>query len=176
VRLIDRLAPSIALDLGSGGGVPGVILAIARPSIAWTLVDAASRKAAALRSFVEDLSLADVEVVAERAELLGRADPSRERYDLVTARACASLPVLLEYALPLLAVGGTLIAWKGRLPDEELAAGGRAAAILGGGAVSVAPSGSPALGEHRFVTVPKERATPDAYPRRPGVPARRPLG
>jgi 16S rRNA (guanine527-N7)-methyltransferase len=114
--------------------------------------------------------------VAERAEIVGRDPSRRESYDLVTARACAALPVLVEYALPITAVGGTLLAWKGRLADAELDAGREAAQLLGGGAPSVRPSGFDELGDHRFVVVPKSRPTPAAYPRRAGEPSRRPLG
>lgn len=183
LHLLDSLAalpllpPSVgrALDLGSGGGVPGIVLALARPDLRWTLVDSAGKKAEALRSFVAALGLANVEVLADRAELLGRG-PSRESFDLVTARACAALPVLAEYALPLLRVGGTLIAWKGPISADELTAGAFASDLLGGGAPEERPSGVPALGDHRFVLVAKVRATPSGWPRRPGVPARRPLG
>ena len=173
---IDALAPSRAADLGSGGGVPGIVLAIARPAVSWTLIDSVARKADALRSFADALALPNVEVVAERAEDLGRDPGHRERYDLVTARACAALPVLLEYALPLLAVGGSLVAWKGLLGDEELRTGRAAAAQLGGGEPEVAPTGMRSLGEHRFVKVRKVKATGSRFPRRPGEPSRRPLG
>ena len=173
--LIDAMAPRRALDLGSGGGVPGLVLALARPGVSWTLVDSVRKKADALRSFAADLGLRNVEVVAERAEVVGRDSQRRESYDVVTARACAALPVLAEYALPLVAVGGSLLAWKGRLADEELDAGAGAARLLGGGAPEVHPTGIEALGDHRFVVVPKSSLTPPAYPRRPGEPSRRPL-
>lgn len=174
--LIDSVSPSRALDLGSGGGVPGLVLAIARPAIAWTLVDSVGKKVDAMRRFVDELALANVEVLAERAEVLGRDERHRESYDLVTARACAALPVLVEYALPLLRPGGLLVAWKGPIGDEELRAGAAAAGILGGGEPTVVPTGVPQLGDHRFVTVGKDRSTPSRYPRRSGEPARRPLG
>jgi 16S rRNA (guanine527-N7)-methyltransferase len=117
-----------------------------------------------------------VTVVAERAEILGRAREHREAYDLVTARACAALPVLVEYALPLVRVGGTLLAWKGTVADDELRAGRDAGAILGGGKPAIELSGVDILGDHRFVVIRKVSRTPAGYPRRPGEPARRPLG
>ena len=176
--LIDSLGASVALDLGSGGGVPGIVLALARPEIAWTLVDSVGKKCDAMRSFAEALSLRSVSVVAERAEVLGRDRVHRERYGLVTARACAALPVLVEYALPLTAVGGVLLAWKGPLApdDDEVVRGAVAAELLGGGRPVIHPTGVAALGDHRFVVVPKDRPTPSRYPRRPGEPARRALG
>jgi 16S rRNA (guanine527-N7)-methyltransferase len=121
--------------------------------------------------------MANVTVLAERAEVLGRSVLHRERYGLVAARACAPLPVLAELALPLLELGGQLVAWKGPLTeaDEELRRGRAAAAQLGGGAARIVPAGAPALGGHTFVVIAKERPTPARYPRRPGEPSRRPL-
>ena len=174
--VLDSLAPARALDLGSGGGVPGLVLALARQTISWTLVDSVGKKADALTAFADGLGLRNVTVLAARAETLGRDAEHRERHDLVTARACAPLPVLAEYAVPLLAVNGSLLAWKGRLTAEELAAGSAAAAELGGSPPDVRPAGLEALGDHRFVLVRKQRPTPSRYPRRPGEPARRPLG
>ena len=174
--ILDSAEARRALDLGSGGGVPGLVLAIARPEVAWTLVDSVRKKADAMRSFVVALGLPNVEVLAERAEILGREPSQRESYDLVTARACAALPVLAEYALPLTRIGGAVLAWKGRISEDELAAGGAAARLLGGGEPEVRPAEFAELGDHRFVVVSKLRPTPVAYPRRPGEPARRPLG
>ena len=174
--LLDGLAPSLAIDLGSGGGVPGIVLAMARPRVAWTLVDSVRRKADAMRRFVDALGLENVAVVTERAETLGRDPAHRERYDLLTARACAALPVLAELALPLIRLGGALMGWKGSMTDEELRSGHAAATLLGGAAPEVHPTGLPALDEHRFVLVRKVGSTPDRYPRRPGEPGRRPLG
>lgn len=174
--IIDRAAPASAVDLGTGGGVPGLVLAMARPEIRWTLVDSVARKVAAVTGFAEALGLRNVAVVAQRAEVAGRDPDHRETHDLVTARALAALPVLLEYALPLLRTGGTLVAWKGPMTPGELRAGTIAASLLGGEAPSVRPAGHRALGDHRFVIVGKRGSTPPRYPRRPGEPSRRPLG
>lgn len=164
-----------ALDLGSGGGVPGIVLAVVTPETRWTLVDSVGKKVAALAGFVDAMGLTNVDVRAARAEDLGRG-ADRATYDLVTARACAALPVVLEYALPLLRIGGRLIAWKGPMTDVETDAGRIAAAELGGGEATIVPTGIAPLGDHVLVLVPQERATPGRYPRRPGDPARRPLG
>jgi 16S rRNA (guanine527-N7)-methyltransferase len=176
--ILDELAPSSALDLGSGGGVPGLVLALARPDVAWTLVDSVRKKCDALRGFADALGLRSVTVVAERAEVIGRDAAHRERYEMVTARACAALPVLVEYALPLAAVGGALVAWKGPMSpgDDELVRGERAAAMVGGDRPRFRGTGLAALGDRGFVVVTKGQATPDAYPRRAGEPGRRPLG
>lgn len=176
--LLERIEPERAIDLGSGGGVPALPLAIAAPDVAWVLVEATGRKAEALRSFVDALELTNVEIVADRAELIGQTPRHRNRYDLATARALAALPVLLELTLPLLNVGGILVAWKGPLTssDDQVRQGKAAARLLGGGEVVIRPSGVASLGGHTFVLVPKERPTPPRYPRRPGVPGRSPLG
>ena len=174
--LLDELRPGRVVDLGSGGGVPGIVLALARRGVRWAFVDSVGKKAAVLSEMVEVLGLDRVETLAERAEALGRDPAWRERADVVTARACAPLPVLVEYALPLLRVGGRLIAWKGPIGEEELTAGTHAAGILGGDRPEVHPTGIGALGDHRLVVVEKRSATPARYPRRPGEPSRRPLG
>lgn len=174
--IIDELTVGRGVDLGSGGGIPGLVLALARPQVAWTLVDAERRKADALDRFAIALGLDNVVVVADRAEVLGRDSAHREQHVLVTARACAGLPVLAEYALPLLRAGGRLLAWKGRVAEDELVAGASAAARLGGSSPTVRMAGHEALGERRFVVLRKVEPTPERYPRRPGVPARRPLG
>lgn len=173
--LLDSLGPGRAADLGSGGGVPGIVLALARPDVAWTLVDSVRRKADTMRGFVDALGLDNVTVIAERAEVLGRDPDHRERYDVVTARACAALPVLVELALPLVRWGGALLAWKGSLSGDELRAGEAAATLLGGGAAEGRATGLAALGDHRFVLVSKTGPTPDRYPRRAGEAARRPI-
>ena len=174
--IIDAMAPRHACDLGSGGGVPGLVLAVGRPEIHWTLVDSVRKKADAMRSFDAAMQLPNVSIVAERAEVMGRDSRYRESFDLVTARACAALPVLVEYALPMVRVGGSVLAWKGPISDDELSTGATAAAELGGGEPSLLPTAFEALGDHRFVVVPKDRPTPDLFPRRPGEASRRPLG
>ncbi len=181
--ILDALDPDNAVDLGSGGGVPAIPLAIARPQVAWLLVDSVGKKAAFLREAAAALGLPNLEVAAERAELLGRNPRHRERAQLVTARACARLPVLAELAMPLLATGGALLAWKGPLTatDDEVRDGNRAMRELGGGEVEIlhalrVPGGPDLLGGHTFVRAVKDRPTPPRYPRRPGEPGRHPLG
>ena len=119
-----------------------------------------------------------MDVSSERAETLGRDPAHRERAQLVTARACAPLPVLAELALPLLGVNGTLLAWKGPLTDRdpEVRRGRTALGELGGRLAEIRPAGPSALGGHTFLRVEKRRPTPPRFPRRPGEPARRPLG
>lgn len=176
--LLARIEATRAVDVGSGGGVPAIPLAIATPEIEWVLIEATGRKAEALRSFVAALDLPNVEVIADRAEAVGQTPRHREQYDLATARALAALPVLAELTLPLLRVGGILVAWKGPLrgSDDQVRQGKAAVKSLGGGDIVIRPAGLAALGGHTFVLVPKERRSPMRFPRRPGVPARSPLG
>jgi 16S rRNA (guanine527-N7)-methyltransferase len=176
--LVDELGPARAIDLGSGGGVPGIPLAIARPDIHWLLVDSVARKAHVLEAFVAALGLRNVGVAARRAEDVGRDSELRERAELVTARACAALPVLAELALPLIRPGGELLAWKGPLSagDEEVRRGRTAIGEVGGGDLRIVPAAAGSLGGHPLVLVAKLRPTPARFPRRPGEPGRRPLG
>jgi 16S rRNA (guanine527-N7)-methyltransferase len=175
---IDARRPDRVVDLGSGGGVPALPLALARPELEWTLIESVQGKAAFLSDAARALGLDGVTVVAERAEALGRTPRHRERHDLAIARACAALPVLVELALPLVRVGGALLAWKGPLNagDEEAGHGAAAAALLGGSGLTIEGTGLPALGGRTFVFVDKRQPTPPRYPRRPGEPGRRPLG
>jgi 16S rRNA (guanine527-N7)-methyltransferase len=175
--LLDESGARRVIDLGSGGGVPAIPLALARPDLDWVLVDSVRKKAEALRGFVAALELGRVTVLSERLEALGRDPAHRDRHDLATARACAPLPVLVELALPLVRAGGALLAWKGPLgpADAELRAGGAAGAMLGGGTPRVRPSNLAALGGRTLVTVAKLGPTPARFPRRAGEPARRPL-
>ena len=165
------------VDVGAGGGFPGVPLKICRPDLELVLVEANARKAAFLRHLVEILDLAGVRVYQERAEVVGRDPDLRERFDLAVARAVAALPVLLEYTLPLVALGGEVVALKGPRLDQELAAGEEAGRVLGGGEGAVISFTLPEGGEERRLAVWKKvKATPVAYPRRPGMAAKRPLG
>jgi 16S rRNA (guanine527-N7)-methyltransferase len=168
--LLELLGDARTLvDVGSGGGMPGLPLKIARPDLDVTLVEADRRKAAFLVDACARLGL-DVRVVAERAETAGQG-PLRESFDLAVCRALAAMPVLAELCLPLVRVGGRLLAMKGRVEDADAAL-----AALGGGPPATAPAPSAARARGVVVTVAKLAPTPAAYPRRPGLPNRRPLG
>jgi 16S rRNA (guanine527-N7)-methyltransferase len=160
-------------DLGSGGGFPGLVLAVALPDAQFALVESVARKCAFLVRAVEELGLPNVEVVPARAE----AWPAGlGAHDLVTARALASLPVLIEYAAPLLEVGGHLVAWKGRLEAVEAADGAVAAEAVGMSApVSVPVEPFEAARDRTLYVNSKVRPTPAEYPRRPGIARKRPI-
>jgi len=172
--LLDHLGSGHKLvDVGSGGGLPGLPLKIARPDLAVTLVEADQAKAAFLVQACAKLRLGDVEVLARRAEEVGHDPTYREAFDVAVARALAPMPVLVELCLPLVRVGGRLLAQK--TDKEELEAAEHAIEMLGGSIESVQPAPSAARRSGTIVAVAKIRPTPDAYPRRPGVPGRKPL-
>jgi 16S rRNA (guanine527-N7)-methyltransferase len=161
------------VDVGSGGGLPGLPLKIARPDLELTLIEADQDKAAFLVHACAQLGLDGVEVVARRAEDAGHDPRLREAFDVAVARALAPLPVLAELCLGLVRVGGRLLAQK--TEREETSAGDRAIEIMGGSlkAVHASPSGARRAGT--VVVIEKIRPTPATYPRRAGVPNRRPL-
>jgi 16S rRNA (guanine527-N7)-methyltransferase len=161
-------------DLGSGAGWPGLALAAALPAAEIAVVESASRRCRYLARAVEAAGLANAHVVHARAE---DWPEGRGRHDLVTARALAALPVLCEYAAPLLAEGGELVAYKGAVGDQEARAGARAAQELGlepAGVLAVVPyPGAGPATLHRFRKI---APTPARFPRRPGMALKRPLG
>lgn len=162
------------LDLGAGAGFPGLPIKIGHPALRLTILEATRKKTAFLERLLTQLGLADVLVITGRAETLAHEPAHREGYDLVLARAVAPLAVLTELALPYLKVGGFLAAPKGSRAPQEMTEADRALAICGGRVVSADPLPSPALAL-TLVLVEKVAPTPNAYPRRPGIPSKRPL-
>lgn len=169
-----RSARSV-VDVGSGGGLPGIPLAIALQARV-VLVESIGTKAEFLRAAKEALGLRNLDIVRERAEDVGRG-PMREAFDCAVARALAALPVVLEYCLPLVRVGGSVVAQKGTLTPAELRGGEAAAGLLGGGGVEVLRLDRPSSDARRCLAVVRKIApTPEEFPRRTGMPAKRPLG
>jgi len=169
LELLDVAGPSpgwSVVDVGSGNGAPGVIVAVVRPDLAMTLLEADARKAAFLAHVAGLLGLTNVHVAAMRAEAAGRLESMRERIDLAFSRAAAPAPVLCELALPLVRRGGRLCALVGDAHAAALECAA-AARLCGGGQPSAATPG--------MLVVAKVTGTPDAYPRRAGLPARLPL-
>ncbi|MEW6033409.1 MAG: 16S rRNA (guanine(527)-N(7))-methyltransferase RsmG [Chloroflexota bacterium] len=167
---------SRAIDVGSGAGLPGLPLKIAFPAIHMTLLDSTHKKTQFLRHVVERLGLQGVDVVAGRAEEVGQCREYRESFSLVLSRALARLPSLVELMLPLCAVGGTVVAFKKGDIAAEVAASAYAIGLLGGELQEVKELALPELGEGRLlVVISKVTPTPDGYPRRPGMPAKRPI-
>lgn len=161
-------------DLGSGAGLPGLPLAIALPETDVTLVESAARKCAFLQRAVVACGLDNARAVHARVESWSEG---LGRFDVVTARAVAPLDVVVEYAAPLLAVGGALVAWRGRRDAEAERAADRAAAAIGMKPTWIRPvQPYPAAQSRHLHLMSKLRETPDGYPRRPGMAVKRPLG
>ncbi|UCH87800.1 MAG: 16S rRNA (guanine(527)-N(7))-methyltransferase RsmG [Dehalococcoidia bacterium] len=162
------------LDLGAGAGFPGLPMRIVHPTLQLTILEATRKKTAFLESLLARLGLEDVTVITGRAEAVAHDPVHREGYDLVLARAVAPLAVLVELALPFLKVGGSLATPKGSRAPQEMTEAGRALALCRGRIVSAEPLPSPAL-PLTLVLMQKLAPTPAAYPRRPGIPTKRPL-
>lgn len=168
--------PLLCIDVGSGAGFPGIPLKIIRPELRLTLLEATQKKTAFLRHIVDLLELKDAEVVTARAEELGQDPHYRERYDVVLARAVAELPVLAEYCLPFARQGGRFVAQKGSDISAEVAQAQGAISLLGGTLKEIRRLALPDLsGERSLVIINKVRPTPSEYPRRTGIPSKRPL-
>ncbi|MFQ5400176.1 MAG: 16S rRNA (guanine(527)-N(7))-methyltransferase RsmG [Anaerolineae bacterium] len=164
------------VDVGTGAGFPGVPLKILFPRLSLTLVESAGRKARFLEAVVQSLDLADVNIVGERAEVIGRMPEHRERYDWAVARGVSELRVLAEYLLPLCRVGGSMLAQKGEGGVAELTKAREAIETLGGGAAVIHSVRLPErAATHLLLVIEKVNPTPSRFPRRPGIPAKRPL-
>jgi 16S rRNA (guanine527-N7)-methyltransferase len=160
-------------DLGSGGGFPGLVLAIALPDAHVALVESVGRKVSFLRGAIERMELANAEGIQARAE---DWPEGIDAHDLVTARALAPLAVLVEYAAPLLSIGGCLVAWKGARDDAEEADGVAAVDALGMGELQAHPVVPFRGARNRYLYLSsKVSATPPGYPRRPGIARKRPI-
>jgi 16S rRNA (guanine527-N7)-methyltransferase len=169
--------PERLIDIGTGAGFPGIPLKIAYPQLRVTLVESVGKKANFCRHIVKSLGLEGVEVIQERAEIIGQMAQYREQFDWVVARAVASLPTLVEYMLPLAHIGGSVIAMKGESAPAEAHAADRATHLLGGRLRRLAPITLPGVVDERYlVVIDKVAATPDQYPRRVGIPAKKPIG
>lgn len=174
---MEDLSGQRVIDVGTGAGFPGLPLKIAVPDLQLTLVESVQKKARFLQTVVDELALPDVKIIAERVELLGQHPAYREQYDWAVARAVAGLPVLAEYLLPLCRVGGHMLAQKGENAAIETAVAESAIYMLGGANQRLHLVQLPEVAEqHYLVVVDKLVATPSRYPRRTGVPAKRPLG
>ncbi len=160
------------IDVGAGAGFPGIPMKIAFPGLSGTLVDATARKVKFLRSLVAGLELTDMEVRHSRAETLAHCESVREGFDLVFARAVAPMPVLAEITLPFCRMGGVVALHKTTSAAGEIAAAHRAIETMGGVIRDIVSGG----GDSKIlVVIDKIRSAPTNYPRRPGIPSKRPL-
>ena len=164
------------IDVGTGAGLPGIPLAVYVPHLTVTLLDSLNKRVRFLTEVTAAMGLQNVRCIHARAEEAARTVEHRAAYDIAVSRAVARLPVLLEYTLPFVRVGGTLLALKGRAYAEEQKEARRAAEVLGGGCIMARPVHLPGLDDVRAIlTVTKERQTSAAYPRGGGAPTRRPI-
>lgn len=163
------------VDVGSGAGFPGIPLAIMLPHVRITMIDALDKRVKFLNDVVRELKLNAIAVHA-RCEDAGKNPGLREQFDVATSRAVASLNILCELSLPLVKVGGHMIAYKGPIWQEEAAQAENALAILGGSVIGAKPADIPGRDwNHTLVYIKKAAPTPDKYPRRPGMPEKKPL-
>jgi 16S rRNA (guanine527-N7)-methyltransferase len=172
VPLLASLQAQRVIDVGSGGGLPGIPLAIVQPQVQFALLEATGKKASFLQHAAQQLGLGNVTVINDRAETVGQdREHHREQYDVVLARAVGRLSILLELTVPLATVGGHVLAMKGERASEEIEQAKAALHLLHAHVIDrmVTPTGT-------IVVIQKQRATPRVYPRRAGEPKRMPLG
>jgi len=168
--------PNYLIDVGTGAGFPGLPLKILQPSLNLTLVESVGKKTEFCRHLANVLELDKVEVLQSRAEEVGQMPMHRERYDWAVGRAVANLPILAEFLLPLVRVGGAVLAQKGESGPAEAQASERAIRMLGGRLRQVVKVALPGVADDRYlVIIDKVAATPPNFPRRVGVPAKKPL-
>ena len=163
------------IDIGSGAGMPGLVMAIADKNNHYTLLEVDLKKSHFLKQAIDLLKLQHVQVIRERAEVIGQHQDYRESFDVVCSRAVASMRVVLEYCLPLARIGGIVWLWKGPRYQEEIEEAEKILELLGGVVeeVFLYP-----LGEDRqraIIQIRKQQASPEKFPRRPGLPVKRPL-
>lgn len=176
MRAIPFTPGQRVIDVGTGAGFPGLPLRLVHPYIDLTLLEATAKKTTFLRHIATQLKLRKVSILTNRAEETGQDAAHREQFDTVLARAVAQLPVLGEYMLPLCKIGGRCVALKGESAAAEVQQADKALKILGGHVEKVIPVELPKVAEtHYLIVIEKVAATPPQYPRRPGVPNKRPL-
>src|SRR3990172_5103347 len=168
--------PNHLIDVGTGAGFPGIPLKILYPNPKLTLVESVRKKVMFCQHIVSLLGLEHVNVLQARAEDLGQDPQNREKFDWSVARAVANLNVLSEYLIPLVKVGGAMLAQKGESGPAEAQSAGGAMTLLGGKLKQLIPVNLPGVADDRYlVVVDKVAATPPKYPRKPGVPGKQPL-
>lgn len=168
--------PTSLIDVGTGAGFPGFPLKIFQPGLSLTLVESVGKKAEFCRHTAKTLGMERVEIVQARAEEIGQNAKYRERFDWATARAVARLPILVEYLLPLVRVGGGVLALKGESGPAEAHASEKAIGLLGGRLRQLVKITLPGVADDRYlVVIDKISATPPNYPRRVGIPVKKPL-
>jgi 16S rRNA (guanine527-N7)-methyltransferase len=176
IKQEDRKHPQSVIDVGTGAGFPGIPLKIILPDIKLVLLEATIKKTKFLDSLITKLGLKDVEIAAARAEDIAHDARYREKFDYALSRAVASLPSLAELTLPFCAIGGICIAQKKGEIKKETEDSKKAITVLGGLIREIIPVTLEYLADNRIlVVIEKIRVTPTSYPRRPGMPVKRPI-
>ncbi|MEX1376711.1 MAG: 16S rRNA (guanine(527)-N(7))-methyltransferase RsmG [Eubacteriales bacterium] len=164
------------IDIGSGAGFPGIPLAILNPQVQFTLVDTRQKRCEFMNSAVEELNLENTKIIWNRAEELGKDTEYREKFEIACARALAATPTLLEYLSPFVKIGGKVMLYKSKYTEEELSSSESAANILNISDFNIIPYSI--LGDnssYNIILGKKTNATPIKYPRKSGIPTKRPL-
>ena len=177
IKILDyiSLENKNIVDIGSGAGFPALVLAISCPGVPFTLVESDLKKSKFLEKVSTEINLNNVEVIRTRVEELGQNQAYRGSFDICTCRAVAAMNILLEYGLPLLKPGGRLLLWKGRNYQQEITEAQKALEILGGKVTDIYLYNLMEDRDRTIVVVEKKGETPAKYPRRVGIPGKRPL-
>lgn len=175
-QVLGSLNQKSFIDIGTGAGFPGIPLHILFPEMKLTLVDSVEKKTAFCEIVSKALNLTQTKCLHARAEELGLSKEHREKYDVAAARAVARLPILCEFLLPLVRPGGVMLAQKGETAEAEIADSENAIRVLGGGETKLSEYTLPEVeGKRYLISIKKLKKTPPGYPRRVGLPAKRPI-
>ena len=165
------------IDVGTGGGFPGIPLAVYAPDKNFTLLDSLNKRLKIIDELAGSLDISNIKLVHGRAEDIAKTKEHREKYDLCVSRAVSNLATLSEYCLPFIKVGGYLLAYKGPGAEQEAEDAAKALKILGGRLVGIRETTMEEYGlDHRILVIEKVRNTPKTYPRKAGTPLKEPLG
>lgn len=165
----------VFIDVGAGAGFPGIPLSIVYPGVSGSLLDSTAKKTAFLKHLVGLLALSNIEVITDRAETLARQPKHRESYDMVFGRGVAGMAALAELTLPFARIGGLVIAQKLANAGDEIASASNSIQLMGGELKEIIPVTLKGLENRTLVVIEKISPTPERYPRRPGIPTKRPL-
>ena len=164
------------IDVGTGGGFPGIPLAVYSPQKHFTLLDSLNKRLKIIDELAGELGIDNITLVHSRAEDAAKTKEHREKYDLCVSRAVSNLATLAEYCLPFIRVGGHLLAYKGPGAEEEAKEAAKALKTLGGSLVDIRETSMEEYGlDHRILVIKKVKNTPKAYPRKAGTPLKEPL-